>query len=165
MQSDGLSIVEEYDEEETVRKQQNRSGSSSSSSKEVPTAASSHNNFSKCKCTLSNTRISNLTQSSKYASFSPAGVLALGPLACPFIRISMPCPCVCSFTALPVSPSPYTKYWPPKNKSQHIWKIPHSLNAQGISLVAVKNQNIFMISPAIQLARTDTRKPLQERDL
>lgn len=66
-----------------------------------------------------------------------------------------------SLPAVPL-PSPYTKYWQPRMKSQHIWKMPQSLNVQGISLVAVKNQNIFMISPAIQLAMTETRNPLHD---
>lgn len=60
------------------------------------------------------------------------------------------------------SPAPYTQYWIPRNESQHIWKIPHSLKAHGISLVALKNQNIFMKSPASQLASTETRKPLHD---
>lgn len=62
------------------------------------------------------------------------------------------------------SPLPYIRYCTPRNASQPAWKIPHSLNAHGISVVEVKNQNIFIASPASQLASTDTRKPLQERD-
>jgi hypothetical protein len=42
--------------------------------------------------------------------------------------------------------------------------MPQILKAQGISLVAVKNQKIFIASPMIQLARTEIRKPLHERD-
>jgi hypothetical protein len=43
--------------------------------------------------------------------------------------------------------------------------MPHSLKAHGISVVAVKNQDIFIASPASHVSRTDNRKPLQERDV
>jgi hypothetical protein len=58
-------------------------------SKGVPAADSSN---SKDKCSLSKTCNSNLAQFPKYESFSPAGVLALDPFACPFILISIPNP-------------------------------------------------------------------------
>lgn len=60
------------------------------------------------------------------------------------------------------SPDPYMRYWTPRNASQPAWNMPHSLNAQGISVTDVKNQNIFIASPASQLARTETRNPLHD---
>ena len=55
-------------------------------------------------------------------------------------------------------------YWTPRNESHAAWNMPQTLKAQGIDDVEVKNQNIFMASPASQLARTESRNPLQERD-
>lgn len=62
------------------------------------------------------------------------------------------------------SPFPYIRYCTPRNVSQPAWKMPHSLNAHGISVGEVKNQNIFMPSPNSQLAKTERRKPLQDRN-
>ena len=52
----------------------------------------------------------------------------------------------------------------PKNESQPAWNKPQSLKAHGISVGDVKNQNIFMASPSSQLAKTETRNPLHDRD-
>jgi len=100
-------------------------------------------------------------------SFSPTGVILLPnskplDLCCKFkpstgLRWSLPLDGI----VMP-GPSPNHQYCTPKNKSQDIWNIPQSLNAQGIALVALKNQNIFIMSPAIQLTRTETRKPLHD---
>lgn len=49
-------------------------------------------------------------------------------------------------------------------ESQAAWKMPQSLKAQGIAVVDVKNQNIFMASPTNQLANTEKRNPLQDRE-
>lgn len=38
------------------------------------------------------------------------------------------------------------------------------MKAHGISVGDVKNQNIFIASPNSQLARTESRNPLQDRD-
>ena len=42
--------------------------------------------------------------------------------------------------------------------------MPGMSGVAGMAVVEVKNQNIFMASPTIQLASSDTRKPLHERD-
>lgn len=43
--------------------------------------------------------------------------------------------------------------------------MPQILKDQGISVVEVKNQNIFIMSPIIQLASTETLRPLLVRVL
>lgn len=68
----------------------------------------------------------------------------------------------CSLTADGNCALPYMRYWRPRNASHDAWKMPEILNDHGISLVAVKNQNSFMESPPTQLARTDSRRPLQD---
>lgn len=40
--------------------------------------------------------------------------------------------------------------------------MPQILNAHGIEVDEVKNQNIFMLSPISQLPRTESRNPLHE---
>ena len=60
--------------------------------------------------------------------------------------------------------SPYIKYWTPSIESHVAWNMPQTLNAQGIDVVDVKNQNIFIASPISQLASTDNRNPLHDRD-
>ena len=85
---------------------------------------------------------------------SPAGVLGLGGAL-----ITPDCDARSFETA---SPTPYCQYCQPRYASQHAWKMPHSLNASGILVVALKNQNIFMASPASQFASTDNLKPLHD---
>lgn len=61
-------------------------------------------------------------------------------------------------------PSPYIIYCTPRNESHAAWNMPQILNAGGIDVEEVKNQNIFMLSPISQLASTETLNPLQDRD-
>lgn len=60
--------------------------------------------------------------------------------------------------------SPYIMYCTPKSASQNAWNVPQALNAHGIDVDEVKNQNIFIVSPTSQLTRTESRSPLLDRD-
>jgi hypothetical protein len=56
----------------------------------------------------------------------------------------------------------YSRYWKPRKKSHDAWNIPEILKDQGISDFDVKNQNSFIVSPPIQAAKTDNRRPLDD---
>ncbi len=98
--------------------------------------------------------------------FSVVDVLRPGEWPSP-LAVEKPLGCISCCQAgvgWPLSPLPYIMYWTPRKESQAAWNMPQTLKAQGIDDVEVKNQNIFMASPASQLARTESRNPLQERD-
>lgn len=97
--------------------------------------------------------------------FSTTGVRRPPGISRP-VAIRLPCPGKLDswWSLISVSPAPYIRYCTPKNASQHAWNMPESLNAHGMDEEDVKNQNIFMASPKSQLARTENRNPLQDRE-
>lgn len=97
--------------------------------------------------------------------FSVVDVLRPGGFPCP-LAVEKPfgCSSCCQAGAECFSPSPYIRYWTPRNESHAAWNMPQILNAHGIVVDDVKNQNIFMLSPSSQLASTESRNPLQDRE-